>query len=150
MPIVITDRNKPMNRKLILVLFTTLVVVGVAVLKFQSPEQPAKSQEQLAYQPVAVQEETIQLTLGPGAIFADSHFTVQQGKLINMLVSSTMEGMLNFTDQQGVVTSRPIAITPNNQFYLPSDHPGKYDITFEIPTGTYVLGSLTIQGAPPQ
>lgn len=139
-----------MNRKILPALLIALVVVVVIVVKFQTPGKSAVNQDKLAYQPVAVSEETIQLALGPGTIFADSHFNIQQGKLINVLVSSTMEGVLNFTDQEGVVTSRPIAITPHNQFYVPSDNPGRYDITFEVPTGTYVLGTLTIQGAQSQ
>lgn len=143
-----------MNRKLILLLSLGLVVLVIIMVKAQMPAK-SPNQDSLAFQPVAVQEETFQLILGPGTIFADSNFTASSGKLISFLVNSTMAGTINFTDQTGGVISRPIVTTPNNQFYIPSDKPGEYKITFEVPTvsgstGTYVLGILTVQGVQTQ
>ncbi len=146
--------NLKMNRKLLVILFISLGLFA-ALYGFRWYQAHRQIEQPVVYRPTQADQKEFTLTIGNGPVYADNSMEVKKGQLISFVVSSTLNGVMNFTHEDGSVVQRPILMTPANQFYLSSEKVGSYTVTFDIGAemgnpdagrkGSYTLGVLTVK-----
>lgn len=152
-----TKHSKPSKlttSRILLVLLVVAILLSFVSVRFMS-NQTEKQEPLPSYTSTNPETQEFDLKLRNGKLVENADFELhaKQGQLVSFNIGSDTSGVMTFSNGSNII-QRPVALTPLNQFYFPSDKAGRYKVVFEVGAdladpkiqskASYFMGTLVI------